>query len=128
MMARFCADSGRTNGNTFDAQGRFLSCEGAENGPGGRRRIVRTDLKTGQVEVVSALLEAEDKLRHGHRVRPGHVQHPDAPLLRGGDVDVVEPGARARHPAEPGRRLDQPAGDLGAAADDPGVDLGDERQ
>src|SRR5262245_33753529 len=45
----FRADSGRTNGNTFDAQGRLISCEGAENGPGGRRRIVRTDLKTGDV-------------------------------------------------------------------------------
>src|SRR5262245_59141330 len=40
----FRADSGRTNGNTFDARGRLLSCEGAENGPGGRRRLVRTDL------------------------------------------------------------------------------------
>ncbi len=49
----FRADSGRTNGNTFDAQGRLISCEGAEQGPGGRRRIVRTDLKTGQVEVLT---------------------------------------------------------------------------
>lgn len=49
----FRADSGRTNGNTFDAQGRLLSCEGAEQGPGGRRRIVRTDLKTGTVEVLT---------------------------------------------------------------------------
>src|SRR5947209_6826978 len=29
----FRADSGRTNGNTFDAGGRLISCEGAENGP-----------------------------------------------------------------------------------------------
>src|SRR5262249_10522663 len=36
----FRADSGRTNGNAFDAQGRLVSCEGAENGPGGRRRMV----------------------------------------------------------------------------------------
>src|SRR4051812_20370436 len=42
----FRADSGRTNGNTFDAQGRLVSCEGAEQGPGGRRRIVRTDMTT----------------------------------------------------------------------------------
>ncbi len=49
----FRADSGRTNGNTFDAQGRLLSCEGAENGPGGRRRVVRTDLKTGKVTVIT---------------------------------------------------------------------------
>ncbi len=49
----FRADSGRTNGNTFDAQGRLISCEGAEQGPGGRRRIVRTDLKTDAIEVVT---------------------------------------------------------------------------
>jgi gluconolactonase len=45
----FRADSGRTNGNTFDAQGRLISCEGAEFGTGGRRRVVRTDLATGEV-------------------------------------------------------------------------------
>lgn len=52
-VSTFRADSGRTNGNTFDAEGRLISCEGAENGPGGRRRIVRTDLKTGEVEVLT---------------------------------------------------------------------------
>jgi gluconolactonase len=49
----FRADSGRTNGNTFDAQGRLISCEGAENAPGGRRRMVRTDMKTGAVTVLT---------------------------------------------------------------------------
>src|SRR3954454_25202146 len=49
----FRADSGRTNGNTFDAKGRLISCEGAEQGPGGHRRIVRTDLGTGEVEVLT---------------------------------------------------------------------------
>ena len=49
----FRADSGRTNGNTFDQLGRLLSCEGAEMGPGGRRRVVRTDLKTGEVTVLT---------------------------------------------------------------------------
>ncbi len=49
----FRADSGRTNGNTFDARGRLISCEGAEQGPGGRRRIVRTDPGTGAVEVLT---------------------------------------------------------------------------
>ena len=47
QVSVFRDDSGRTNGNTFDAQGRLISCEGAEFGPGGRRRIVRTDLETG---------------------------------------------------------------------------------
>jgi gluconolactonase len=49
----FRADSGRTNGNTFDAHGMLISCEGAEFGSGGRRRVVRTDLKTGNIEVVT---------------------------------------------------------------------------
>ncbi len=49
----FRSDSGRTNGNTFDAAGRLISCEGAEQGPGGRRRVVRTDLATGRVEVLT---------------------------------------------------------------------------
>lgn len=55
----FRADSGRTNGNTFDALGRLISCEGAEHGPNGRRRIVRTDLKTGQVEVLTERYEGK---------------------------------------------------------------------
>jgi len=48
----FRADSGRTNGNAFDAQGRLISCEGSEQGPG-RRRMVRTDMKTGAVTVLT---------------------------------------------------------------------------
>jgi gluconolactonase len=48
----FRADSGRTNGNTFDAAGRLISCEGSEQGPG-RRQVVRTDLKTGAVTVLT---------------------------------------------------------------------------
>ena len=49
----FRADSGRANGNLFDAQGRLLSCEGNEFGAGGRRRITRTDMTTGRVEVLT---------------------------------------------------------------------------
>jgi gluconolactonase len=52
-LSIYRADSGRTNGNTFDAHGRLISCEGAEFGPGGRRRIVRTDLNTDRVEVLT---------------------------------------------------------------------------
>jgi len=47
------ADSGRANGLLFDRQGRLLACEGNEFGPGGRRRITRTDLATGTVEVLT---------------------------------------------------------------------------
>ncbi|MFO0954177.1 MAG: SMP-30/gluconolactonase/LRE family protein, partial [Isosphaeraceae bacterium] len=57
VVSVFRADSGRTNGNTFDAQGRLISCEGAEQGPGGRRRIVRTDMTTGQVEVLTEMYQ-----------------------------------------------------------------------
>ncbi len=57
VLSIFRADSGRTNGNTFDAQGRLISCEGVEFGPGGRRRLVRTDLKTGHVEVLTDRFE-----------------------------------------------------------------------
>lgn len=53
----FRTDSGRTNGNTFDQSGRLLSCEGAEMGPGGRRRMVRTDLKTGEITVLTERYE-----------------------------------------------------------------------
>jgi gluconolactonase len=58
-VTTFRADSGRTNGNTFDAQGRLVSCEGAENGPGGRRRIVRTDLTSGRIEVITERYEGK---------------------------------------------------------------------
>jgi len=58
-LSVFRADSGRTNGNTFNAQGRLISCEGAEFGPGGRRRIVRTDMKTGRVEVLTERYEGK---------------------------------------------------------------------
>src|SRR4051812_47895546 len=51
-VTTFRADSGRTNGNCFDAQGRLISCEGGEQGPG-RRRIVRTDVKTGKITVLT---------------------------------------------------------------------------
>jgi len=55
----FRADSGRTNGNCFDALGRLISCEGAENGPGGRRRMVRTDMKTGEITVLTEKYEGK---------------------------------------------------------------------
>jgi gluconolactonase len=47
------ADSGRSNGLLFDREGRLLACEGNEFGDGGRRRISRTNMQTGQVEVLT---------------------------------------------------------------------------
>jgi gluconolactonase len=59
VLSVFRSDSGRTNGNTFDREGRLVSCEGAEFGSGGRRRLVRTDLKTGNVEVLTERYEGK---------------------------------------------------------------------
>lgn len=56
----FREPSGRANGLLFDAQGRLLACEGNEFGPNdGNRRITRTDLKTGQVEVLTDRFEGQ---------------------------------------------------------------------
>ena len=55
----FRENSGRTNGNTFDAEGRLISCEGAEFGPGGRRRMVRTDMQTGEITVLTDRFEGK---------------------------------------------------------------------
>jgi gluconolactonase len=49
----FRKDSGRANGNAFDARGRLITCEGFGLGSGGRRRIVRTDMKTGRITVLT---------------------------------------------------------------------------
>ena len=46
--------SNRTNGQTFDQEGRLLHCEGAEFGHEmGARRITRTNMKTGENEVLT---------------------------------------------------------------------------
>jgi gluconolactonase len=58
-LSVFREDSGRTNGNTFDARGRLVSCEGAEFGPHGRRRVVRTDFETGRIEVLTERFEGK---------------------------------------------------------------------
>lgn len=57
----FRQPSGRTNGQTFDAAGRLYHCEGAEFGPGGGRRVTRTDLSSGEYEV---LTERYDGVRY----------------------------------------------------------------
>src|SRR5437879_3763261 len=45
--------SGRANGNAFDAMGRLVTCEGAEHGAGGGRRIVRRDRPTDPASVLA---------------------------------------------------------------------------
>jgi gluconolactonase len=50
--------SGRANGLLFDARGRLLACEGNEFGPDdGYRRVTRTDLASGRVEVLTDRFE-----------------------------------------------------------------------
>jgi gluconolactonase len=49
--------SHRTNGQTFDPQGRLYHCEGDEFGPGGGRRVTRTDLSTGDYAVLTETYE-----------------------------------------------------------------------
>jgi len=54
----FRQPSGRSNGLLFDAGGRLLACEGNEFGDNdGHRRVTRTDLTTGQVEVLTDRFE-----------------------------------------------------------------------
>jgi gluconolactonase len=60
-LSVFRQPSHRTNGQTFDRQGRLLHCEGAEFGPGGGRRVTRTDLSTGHYE---ALTDRYDGVRY----------------------------------------------------------------
>jgi gluconolactonase len=52
--------SHRTNGQTFDPRGRLLHCEGAEFGSEeGGRRITRTDLDSGEYEVLTDHYEGQ---------------------------------------------------------------------
>ena len=55
----FREPSGRTNGQTFDLEGRLLHCEGAEFGPGGNRRVTRTDLRSGEYVVLTERYEGK---------------------------------------------------------------------
>jgi gluconolactonase len=58
-VAVFREESGRANGNAFDSEGRLVTCEGFGLGAGGRRRIVRTDMKTGATTVVTERFEGK---------------------------------------------------------------------
>jgi gluconolactonase len=56
-LSVFRQPCGRTNGQTFDREGRLLHCEGAEFGPGGARRVTRTDLASGEYTVLTERFE-----------------------------------------------------------------------
>src|SRR3989304_6863902 len=49
----FRENTGRANGNVFDSEGRLLTCEM------GGRRIVRTDMKSGEVTAVAERYEGK---------------------------------------------------------------------
>ncbi len=49
--------SRRANGLAFDPRGRLIACEGAA--PGGGRQVTRTDLETGDLEVLASEYEGE---------------------------------------------------------------------
>jgi gluconolactonase len=49
----FREDAGRAIGNAWDLDGNLVTCEGAEHGTDGRRRLTRTVLATGAVEVLA---------------------------------------------------------------------------
>ncbi|MGE0374720.1 MAG: SMP-30/gluconolactonase/LRE family protein [Planctomycetaceae bacterium] len=52
--------SGRANGLLFDPQGRLLACEGNEFGDNdGHRRITRTDMTSGRLEVLTDRFEGK---------------------------------------------------------------------
>jgi len=56
----FRQPSGRANGLLFDPQLRLLACEGNEFGPNdGQRRITRTQLETGEIEVLTERFEGQ---------------------------------------------------------------------
>jgi gluconolactonase len=59
LVSTFREPSGRANGNTFDAKGRLVTCEGTEQGLDGGRRVVRADRRTGAVEVLTDRFEGK---------------------------------------------------------------------
>ena len=54
----FRENSNAANGLVLDAQERLIACEGGDK-KGGRPRVTRTDLRTGQVEVLAAGFEGK---------------------------------------------------------------------
>lgn len=54
----FRADSNRTNGLLFDAEGRLIACEGSD-GERNKPRVTRSDIKTGRVEEIATQFEGQ---------------------------------------------------------------------
>ena len=103
--------SNRANGLAFDAQGRLLACEGNSNDGG--RRVTRSDMATGAVEVLADKFE-------GKRLNSPN----DLVVSQDGRVYFTDP----RYGSQDGRELDtedvyriDPDGTLARAATAPDV-------
>ena len=105
----FRADSGRTNGNLFDARGRLLSCEGNEFGPGGRRRITRTDMTTGRVEVLTDRFDGKPYNAPNDIAARSNGEAPmPTPDQRYSRREAIAAGVAAAMAVEPGVALSSP--------------------
>jgi len=59
-LSVFRDPSGRANGLLFDVEGRLLACEGNEwTDDDGHRRVTRTDLSTGDIEVLTERFDGQ---------------------------------------------------------------------
>ena len=97
--------SNRTNGNTFDHEGILYHCEGAEFGPGGGRRVTRSNPKTGDYEIVTGTFEGirynspNDICVDGN----GRIYFTDPRYGDRGDLEMFDPGG---NPIEGVYRID----------------------
>jgi len=89
QWSEFRRPSRRANGLAFDAQGRLLACEGAAEGGG--RQVTRTDISSGEVEVLADSYEGK-KLNSPN----------DLVVSREGRIYFTDP----RYGAQDGRELD----------------------
>ena len=87
--SEFRRPSRRANGLAFDPQGRLLACEGAAEGGG--RQVTRTDMSSGEVEVLADSYE-------GKRLNSPN----DITVSREGRIYFTDP----RYGSQDGRELD----------------------
>jgi gluconolactonase len=88
-ITEFRKPSGRANGLAFDAQGRLVACEGGN--ADGNRRVTRTDMATGEIEVLASDFEGK-KLNSPN----------DLVIAKNGRIYFTDP----RYGAQDGRELD----------------------
>jgi len=111
VWEEFRNPSGRANGLAFDGEGRLVACEGAATG--GNRRVTRTNLETGEVEVLATEFE-------GKRLNSPN----DLTIAEDGRIYFTDP----RYGSQDGRELEtedvyliRPTGELERVATAPDV-------